>query len=754
MILKRRLILLFSFCFLIFSGFAQSKELVVKVNLDQKKITSLDSNSQSFVKSAYMKILQDLTMISEISIRTSEVDNELREIQKQSQIEAATGLGSEDSAYAADKGIRADLLMNITLNNTGSNNYQFVITVSEIETMKMIITESSDRLIIAELTKDTVVDNLIYNVLTALNKRGYISQISGDVTNQLLHLDSSEESFRKYVQEYTRQREAAEAELEKLRKNAKSEEDRMELEAQRLALQLKIEMAEKNRQIAEENLRRQQAEDAAKSKRQKEMEQMQNAQREKFLKDIQAIEDARSAIRKETLTSLSLKKRIELIESARTNLNRLENQLSDTIGQNSSYYDEKMQAEIDAVNAEPWRKADLSNGEPTERALAYRKQKIDKIRSSYEAQRKAGENQLRNAAKSTIDSYKNQLQSNLSDMAKTTYVFRSIDVTDDYLTLSVSEFDGERLVWDVNSYFDLNNIPKISDGKIYLPKSSLSYEMMTGKKPDLSTDAGYQTYQDMVDMADLYFRTSVPYLYSQIAIKVSYNNSLSEYEIKPVAFQIFKTQDNKKPIVSYNESQIEAAKYLYKKDATPNTDNTVKTEPKTTDSNSEVFVPSTTYTSITESNFYKSQEARRGLFLESTYLNGPFYQGVDINLSAMIGGKFFFAGVDMDLAYPQIKSEYTSISDWSSFYISNIDAILGCSVKLLILKPYLAFGIGRYSISNEKMYDDKISGLLLEGIAGMDLCLGSYSLGVVYKLKYLYGAGFVDTYGFSLGLIW
>ena len=201
MILKRRLIVLFSFCFLFFSGFAQSKELVVKVNLDQKKITSLDSNSQSFVKSAYMKILQDLTVISEISIRTSEVDNELREIQKQSQIEAATGLGSEDSAYAADKGIRADLLMNITLNNTGSNNYQFVITVSEIETMKMIITESSDRLIIAELTKDTVVDNLIYNVLTALNKRGYISQISGDVTNQLLHLDSSEESFRKYVQE-------------------------------------------------------------------------------------------------------------------------------------------------------------------------------------------------------------------------------------------------------------------------------------------------------------------------------------------------------------------------------------------------------------------------------------------------------------------------------------------------------------------------------------------------------------------------
>ena len=203
--MKKRILSLIVFSFILLSGFAQSKELILKVTLDEKKYSSLDQNSKAFVSSAYMKCLQDFTMVPEISLRTSDIDNELREIQKQSQIDAATGLGSENSAYAADKGSRADLVLNISLANAGNNNYQFICTISEIETMNLIISESSERLPIAELTKDQVVDGFVYKILTALNKRNYISEISSDVRNQLLHLDSSEESFRKYVQDYTRQ---------------------------------------------------------------------------------------------------------------------------------------------------------------------------------------------------------------------------------------------------------------------------------------------------------------------------------------------------------------------------------------------------------------------------------------------------------------------------------------------------------------------------------------------------------------------
>ncbi len=761
--MKKRILSLIVFCLFIFSGFTQAKELVLKVTLDEKKYSSLDQNSKAFVTSAYMKCLQDFTMVSEISLRTSDIDSELREIQKQSQIDAATGLGNEDSAYAADKGSRADLVLKISLSNAGNDNYQFICTVSEIETMNIIISESSERLPIAELTKDQVVDGLVYNILLALNKRNYISEISPDVRNQLLHLDSSEESFRKYVQEYTRQLKEAEAELAKLQNDAATEQERIEQEAQRLALQLKIEMAEKNRQIAEANLRRQQSEDAANEKRQKEMEQMQNAQREKFLKDIEAIEAARSELRKQALTSLPLKKRIELIETSRGNLTRLESQLEESLAQNTAYYEQKMEAEIEAVNSEPWRKADLSNGEPTIRALNYRNQQIQKIRNKYESQKKTGENQLKNAAKPTIDSYKSQLQANISDMEKTTYVFRSIDVTDDYLSLQVSEFDGARMVWDVYSDFSLNNIQKIKNNDINLPRVSLSYELMTGGKPDLVSDNGYKEYQDKVDMADLYFRTSVPYLYSQISIKVSYNSAYDWYEIRPVMFKIYKTQDNKKALVSFNESELASNTTIAKETSARETEKETerrKTETSERKTKEDKYDDDGDYSTIgdlfdfTHTSIFSTSSPRRGIFADITYLNGSLYQGMNLNFSILSGGKHVFFGVDLDIGFPWIKDTYRTIYSWSSFFLFDANFVLGFSFNIFFLRPYAAAGIGYYTIGRDSLFGRDVYGLSLEGITGLDLCLGAYSVGAVYRIKFLYGSGFANSMGVSLGINW
>jgi len=756
--MKKRILLLIVFSLFIISGFGQAKELVLKVSLDEKKYSSLDQNSKAFISSAYMKCLQDFTMIPEINLRTSDIDSELREIQKQSQIDAATGLGSESSAYAADKGSRADLALKISVANAGNNDYQFVCTVSDIETMNIIITVNSDRLPIVELTKDQIVDNLVYEIISALYKRNYISEISSDVKNQLLHLDSSEESFRKYVQSYTRQLEEAEAELAKLQNNAATEKERIEQEDQRLALQLKIEMAEKNRQIAEENLRRQQSEAAANEIRQKEMKQMQNTQREKFLKDIEAIESARAELRKQALTSLPLKKRIELIETSRANLTRLENQLEESLAQNAAYYSQKMETEIEAVNSAPWRKADLSNGEPTIRALNYRNQQIDKIRNKYEGQKKTGENQLRNAAKPTIDAYKSQLQANISDMEKTTYVFRSIDVTDDYLGLQVSEFDGARMVWDVYSDFSLNNIQKIKNNNINLPRISLSYELMTGSKPELSDDEGYKEYQDKVDMADLYFRTSVPYLYSQISIKVSYNKIYDWYEIRPVMFRIYRTQDNKKAIVSYNEKELlgidtDTSSNTSKRETTEkeDTSNIKKTRNESYDDDYSTISDLFDYS---RTSFSESQKPRRGIFADITYLNGPFYQGMNLNLSALVGGKIIFLGVDVDLGFPWIKDEYKTNNSWSNFYLFDANFVMGLSFNVFFLRPYAAVGLGYYTIGRDEMLGKDIFGLSLEGIGGVDLCIGSYSLGAVYRIKFLYGSGFSNALGVSLGINW
>ncbi|MBR1402548.1 MAG: hypothetical protein IJ558_14120 [Treponema sp.] len=524
--------------------FAQENEsLVIEVSLDQTSLSSLDSDVKNFTNAAYSQFIKGLTMVSQISVHTAETDNELRKIQKRSQIEAASGLGSEDAAYATDKGSRAKLALSFKVSPVGAN-YQFSCMISDIET-RDTFTSATKKLPIAEVASDAVVDLFAYDVLFLLQKRKYIPQISLDVTNQLKHQEDSIENFQKYVDDYAKQREEAERALSELRSTKLSAEDQIAAENEERALQLKIEMAEKNRQIAEENLRRQQDELLVRAQRQKDLESYSKGQRDKFQKDIEAIEKARAAIRKEVVSNLSLKKRIELIEAAKVNLARLEQQLKDSIAENKEYYDAQMNEEIDRKNAEEWRKADLAGGVPTEAAKNIRKRQIDEIRSKYDALKQSVETDLKASAQPGLSSYREQISSNIADMEKTTYVFRSIDVTDDYLHLKVNEYNGNLSAWEVDSDFDLSSIPKVDTSAVILPQFKLSYVTMTKKsipkENDKNYEKKYQEYQDTVDMADLYFRTSVPYIYSQIAIKVAYHSSSDTYIVTPVSFSIFRT---------------------------------------------------------------------------------------------------------------------------------------------------------------------------------------------------------------------
>lgn len=139
-----------------------------------------------------MRGLQDLTIVQEISIRSDEIDKKLRQIQKQSQIDAMVGLVNEDEAYSADKGTRADLSMDFILNTVGKDKYQIVCTVSEIEEMKVLTTQTTARLSFSELTDNKIIDELIYNLLLDFQKRGLIKPLTQDVRKLLLQQDISD----------------------------------------------------------------------------------------------------------------------------------------------------------------------------------------------------------------------------------------------------------------------------------------------------------------------------------------------------------------------------------------------------------------------------------------------------------------------------------------------------------------------------------------------------------------------------------
>lgn len=389
------------------------KALVIRVELYQEAHKKYSEYEKSYVNAAYRQFQQDLTKDPQIQIRTPETDNDLRSIQKESQIEASKGLASEDAAYATDKGSRAALSIRLQMAKVGKE-YQLSCEIREIEKMSMT-QRNTQKASLEQVSSDVVVDALAYEVLMFLQEKSYINRVSLDITNQLLHRDAanSEENLKKYLNSYAKQKREAEAELAALRAESKSKEDKLAKEARERALQLNIELAEKNRQIAEQNLRRQQEKKQEEIKRQDELKKISREQQEKFIREFEEIEAARRAIQKENLGKLSLKKRIELIESARDNLRQLENQLSDTTRQNRTEMTAKMQKELDAKENEPWRKADLSNGLPTSRARKFRDDEKAAIRKRYEAQIDSDEKKLRAFAEPGIAEYRAQVQSNI-----------------------------------------------------------------------------------------------------------------------------------------------------------------------------------------------------------------------------------------------------------------------------------------------------------------------------------------------------
>ncbi len=741
--MRKYIIFVFMAIFSLIPLFSQTgKALVIRVELYQEAHKKYSEYEKSYVNAAYRQFQQDLTKDPQIQIRTPETDNDLRSIQKESQIEASKGLASEDAAYATDKGSRAALSIRLQMAKVGKE-YQLSCEIREIEKMSMT-QRNTQKASLEQVSSDVVVDALAYEVLMFLQEKSYINRVSLDITNQLLHRDAanSEENLKKYLNSYAKQKREAEAELAALRAESKSKEDKLAKEARERALQLNIELAEKNRQIAEQNLRRQQEKKQEEIKRQDELKKISREQQEKFIREFEEIEAARRAIQKENLGKLSLKKRIELIESARDNLRQLENQLSDTTRQNRTEMTAKMQKELDAKENEPWRKADLSNGLPTSRARKFRDDEKAAIRKRYEAQIDSDEKKLRAFAEPGIAEYRAQVQSNIDDMQKTLYVFRSVNEIDDFLHLQVDEYDGDRQSWEVHSNFVLT-IEKTDTSAVILPPVPITYRMMVGKEPDMDSAEGYKKYQDDVDKADFYFRTKVPYLYSELGVKVKYDDIRGLYVVQPQEYAIYRTQDNSKPIATYNAGKLAAVQKKYESE--------IREKQEAEEAERRAAVRE-----IKMDMFWANQKARQGVYLDLGYAGKSSYHGFVGDLNFLWGGKHFFGGFDATLV--GISDSCFDTKLYKSITYVSCEGLIGLSINLAVLRPYIAGGVGIYNMTKKsksiKADTTSKTSFTLLGEVGVDLVLGKVVLGGVYKLRNYAGSGYLSNISVSLGYNW
>ena len=145
-------------------------------------------------------------------------------------------------------------------------------------------------------------------------------------------------------------------------------------------------------------------------------------------------------------------------------------------------------------------------------------------------------------------------------------------------------------------------------------------------------------------------------------------------------------------------------------------------------------------------------------FLNLGYINGSFFQGLEISPSITWGVKNIFWGFDVGFAFPVLKQEYVSSieANYDYFYL---DTLLGGALNIWNFNPYIGAGVGGYYFCASPKKDSKekeiwVIDMQVEGIVGVDYKFKFFALGITYKLKWLKSLGFADSYGISAGFTW
>lgn len=777
--------LMFSVFFFLFfipiTIFSEDKELVIQFDLDKESYNKLSDTEKAYADSALATLVQNITAVSGITGTNDKVTAQLREIQKKSQIEAGNGLRSESAAYSTEVNTIAELRMNLLVQKL-DDKYRLNCIISDIQSTKIIGQSSQKDILLSEIDS-TGIDKLSADLLEKLTAKKGVP-VDYEYIAQLKHEKNTAENLRAYIDNYTKQEEDAKSELAELKAKNKTQEQSLDAELEIHAAQMRIEFAAKKRKQAEENLRIVQNAQNTKAKQQQAFDAMNKGQQVKFQSDMKELEKMQKEIYAESLKSVSLKKRIELITTAQNNLTYLKTQLEQGVSESNVFYDNLMNQDVDAKKNEPWKKADLSNGEPTAIAIKVRQVEISSIQKDYTDKKSDAEMKLRSAVQPDIEDAESRINESLKDLQSTVFVFTSVDTQSNYLSLNVDEFDANTYSWKVHSRFQTTDIQKMDDGTFVLPDIEVSYKMMTGKDiPDsknVSRGADdtvikeYKEYQDAVDYADIYFRMSQPYLYAEVTTMVVYNTVTDSYSLKFQHFTVNKTENRKSIYIldekEYTKNQLRVEKKQSEQAAEEEAKRIALEKEEERDERARLRKQKT---ENLWNNFLNTQHSRTGMYLEGEYNRGNFFQGGGGDLQFLFGSSNRFGGFEVEMCGVSVNDGYTA--EYDGFSSISASVLVGISLNLgRHIMPYAGVGIGYGSmfkyLSNENSNetsssyssstnDDPSSKGLCEGFvytaeAGCEIRNRALALGGFYKLRYFSGAGFIDTYGATIGIYW
>lgn len=724
--------------FPLFSQASSKKGVVILVAQNQNTYDKLDVNDKLYARSAFQTFVGNLTLLDDITVRTDANDTSLRQVQKQSQIDASKGLGSEDSTYALDQASKASLRIEISLVKYKSG-YKLEYSASNIETMQIVSSASSDSYFELE-DIDIQTDLLSYSCLKSLYGKGYISEVPYNVEMQLTHSSDSSENYAKYILELTKQIEDCQKELDGIKKNNLSAAEKAEATRKEQALQLKIQAAESAKRKTEENLRRYQEEMAKKEKQEAELraltEQKRNDLAKKFQDKIKQSQEQQSKLNKELSQSLSLEKRIELIEADRNSMAELENSLLAQVEINRDDFTRKMEEEIDAIYSEPWRLAEKdANGNPTAKAQKYRDSQAKKVEEKYAKLIEESNSELKSAFSPAINTYQKQIDEGIKDIEATTFVYRSFE-TGSQLSVSVGNYDGEKCNWKVVPEFTMketdliSNIPDLTVFQCYV-----TYKDISGRKPveyKENNEAEYNEYMDFVELSDLCFRTSTPYIYGTLSVKVKYNSAFGDYRMVFNRFTLNKMEDNQL-IADYSADDynsalrgIEVQQIKDAKQQEKEAQEQKKKEEKNKKLQEKEQGRQETHKEVQGFlagiiNYWTPNMKQKSGLTFDAYLNPFVEEMVGLDLRAFIGGNgLFYYGCELSVDDFDVKTNLGCLFE------------LGTSVNFGCFRPYGEVFAGFGYITEKKTKsssDTSLTDVRWGSRCGIDLVISEYSLG-------------------------
>ncbi len=718
---------------------AAEQGIVIQVSHNTTSFAKLDAGGQLYARSALQSFVNNLTLMREITVRTEENDRTLNELQKTSQVDASRGLGSEASAYATDLVSRADLQTAVSLVKY-AKGWKLEYSISEIETQKIIAGGQSDSYFEID-SIDEEADVLSYKALCDLHAKGFISPVPYSIQRQLTHAKDTEENYSAYILELTRQIAEDKAELERLQKLNATEADRIEAERKQQALRLRIQAQEKARLAAEESLRRQREDEERRLKQELEIRQLNDEKKSelarKFRDTIQKNKEQQLKLSREYLKGLSLSKRIEFIEEDRQILRDLESQLDVTVKARLRDIENREKAEIDKINATPWRNGETdAEGNPTSKAKTNRQKKIQSVRDSYAKQKSSVEAELRKSFSDSINAYQKQIDESVAELEKTEFVYRSFlsDCTE--LTVNVSPYDGVKYGWEVFPVFAMRgmyrvkNIPDISSRNYFV-----SYKEVTGRDARSDEENRYQEYLDQVDLADMCFRTDIPYIYGELTLKVKYDPYDGLYAIDFRNFNLRKMEDNS-ILHSFSSGDY----------------NNIKKAEAAEKHREERKEEHVRQVAAVTSAWNKMQRGRSGVFLSGAGGDAAHGESMDFLFQALFGGSHLYGGIYIGVDTLAVSDRFFSRNDFTNV---NVGVNFGTCVTLGPFRPYLETGVGVGSAydSNKSKSDPVYDGLLeVKGRAGVDLKLGNgFTLGAFYESTYREKFGARQCAGFLAG---